>query len=58
MRTIRILFVLASLASLAACASDKYSKVPDPAGPWQPANTDPASRDNNIIPNAGQGDLP
>lgn len=50
MRTLRVLFVLASVASLAACTSDKYSKVPEPSGPWQPANADPDSTDNNILP--------
>ena len=58
MRFVRTLFTLALLAAPAACGPpDKYSKVPDPTGPWRSANADPSSTDNNIIPNIGPGDL-
>jgi hypothetical protein len=54
----RILLALALLATLAACGPpDKYSKVPETSGPWRPANADPSSIDNNIIPNTGKADL-
>ena len=58
MRVVGILLVMVPVAALAACGPpDKYSKVPDPTGPWRSANADPSSTDNNIIPNIGLGDL-
>lgn len=37
----RYVLTLVVLAGLAGCASDEYSKVPEPTGEWVPAN--PAS---------------
>lgn len=51
----RALIIILSLACLAACTSDKYSKVPTPTGDWKPANLAPDSRDNNILPDFAQG---
>lgn len=59
MRFIRTWSALALLIALAACGrAEKYSKVPAPSGPWRPANVDPSSTDNNIVPNIAQADLP
>jgi hypothetical protein len=50
MRALRTLLVLASLGSLAACTSEKYSQITYPSGEWTQANAYPDSTDNNIIP--------
>ena len=51
----RILLIITSLVCMAACTSEKYSKVPETSGPWTPANVDPDSTDNNILPDWAQG---
>jgi hypothetical protein len=42
--------IIALLLLTAACTTDKYSEIPKIDGPWSPANADPASTDNNIVP--------
>jgi hypothetical protein len=49
------LIITLALLGLGGCTSDKYSTAPTPKGEWAPANIDPESKDNNILPDFAQG---
>ncbi len=42
----RTIIILALLAALAGCSSDKYSETAKATGPWIQANSDPDNQDN------------